>query len=244
MKLDFLKTLQEVQPCGLRAIIEVLDESYPVMAYSDWKELAVQLIDAGFIKRQGNGQYNVTPAGKEAIAKGKEFLEDALGSDQESDEPEGDHGEPSITGYDMGEGDYHAETEIKASSKPAPEHPWRKPLLASNPVTEEVQRKEREEKTRKAADTTTEETKGHAKESATAESITDSLSFSERSPKHDVSMKFYAWTTKSDLEKVDTDELLSRHQVLKEHLDEIKSVVNQRINSAFYPSTQRESGHV
>ena len=31
-----------------------------------------------------------------------------------------------------------------ASSKPAPEHPWRKPLLASNPITEEIQRKERE----------------------------------------------------------------------------------------------------
>lgn len=230
MKLDFLKTLQEVQPCGLRAIIEVLDESYPVMAFSDWKELSVQLIASGFIKRHNNGQYQVTPAGKEAIAKGKQFLEDALGSAQESDEPESDHGEPSITGYDMGEGDYHVETEMKTPSKPAPEHPWRKPLLASNPITEEVQRKEREQKSQTS-------TSG-LRLTGTARGQ------EERKNTSDESMKFYAWTTKSDLEKVDTDELLSRHQVLKEHLDEIKSVVNDRINSTFYPSSQRERSHV
>lgn len=133
MKLDFLKTLQEVQPCGLRAVIEPLGESYPVMAYSDWKELAVQLIDACFVKRMGNGQYTVTPAGKEAIAQGEEFLEQALGSEQEPEEPESN---------DIQAGTVQAEP---TSSKPAPEHPWRKPLLASNPITEEVQRKEREQ---------------------------------------------------------------------------------------------------
>jgi len=200
MKLDFLKTLQEVQPCGLRAVIEPRGESYPVMAYSDWKELAVQLMDACFVKRLGNGQYTVTPAGKEAIAHGEEFLEQALGNQQESEEPESN--------------DIQAET-VQAeptSSKPAPEHPWRKPLLASNPITEEVQRKEREQKQ--------------------AESANDS------------SMKFYAWTTKADLEKVGTDELLSRHQVLKEHLNEIKEVVNRRVTTSFYGPIKQESSHV
>jgi len=196
MKLDFLKTLQEVQPCGLRAVIEPLDESYPVMAYSDWKELAVQLMDACFVKRLGNGQYTVTPAGKEAIAQGEEFLEQALGTEQQPEEPE-----PS----DILAGTVQAEP---TSSKPAPEHPWRKPLLASNPITEEVQRKEREQKQ--------------------AESANDS------------SMKFYAWTTKADLEKVGTDELLSRHQVLKEHLNEIKEVVNRRITTSFYGPVKTE----
>ncbi len=200
MKLDFLKTLQEVQPCGLRAVIEPLGESYPVMAYSDWKELAVQLIDACFVKRLGNGQYTVTPAGKEAIAQGEEFLEQALGSEQEPEEPKSN---------DIQAGTVQAES---ASSKPAPEHPWRKPLLASNPITEEVQRKEREQKQ--------------------ADSANDS------------SMKFYAWTTKADLEKVGTDELLSRHQVLKEHLNEIKEVVNRRVTTSFYGPVKQESSHV
>ena len=86
--LDFLKTLQEVQPCGLRPVMDILDESYPVMAFSDWKELAIQLIDAGFVKRHNNGQYTVTPAGKENIAQGEEFPEQALGSEQEPEEPE------------------------------------------------------------------------------------------------------------------------------------------------------------
>lgn len=200
MKLDFLKTLQEVQPCGPRAVIEPLDESYPVMAFSDWKELSVQLIDACFVKRMGNGQYTVTPAGKEAIAQGEEFLEQALGTEQQPEEPESN---------DIQAGTVQAEP---TSSKPAPEHPWRKPLLASNPITEEVQRKEREQ--------------------TQAESANDS------------SMKFYAWTTKADLEKVGTDELLSRHQVLKEHLDEIRDVVNRRVNNTFFGSAKRESGHV
>lgn len=200
MKLDFLKTLQEVQPCGLRAVIEPLDESYPVMAYSDWKELAVQLMDACFVKRLGNGQYTVTPAGKEAIAQGEEFLEQALGSEQKPEEPESN---------DIQAGTVQAEP---TSSKPAPEHPWRKPLLASNPITEEVQRKEREQKQ--------------------AEST------------NDTSMKFYAWTTKADLEKVGTDELLSRHQVLKEHLNEIKEVVNRRVTTSFYGPVRQESSHV
>lgn len=200
MKLDFLKTLQEVQPCGLRAVIEPLDESYPVMAYSDWKELAVQLMDACFVKRLGNGQYTVTPAGKEAIAQGEEFLEQALGNQQESEEPESN--------------DIQAET-VQAeptSSKPSPEHPWRKPLLASNPITEEVQRKEREQK--------------------------------EANATNDSSMKFYAWTTKADLEKVGTDELLNRHKVLKEHLNEIKEVVNRRVTTSFYGPVKQESSHV
>jgi len=200
MKLDFLKTLQEVQPCGLRAVIEPLDESYPVMAFSDWKELSVQLIDACFVKRMGNGQYTVTPAGKEAIAQGEEFLEQALGTEQQPEEPESN---------DIQAGTVQAEP---TSSKPAPEHPWRKPLLASNPITEEVQRKEREQ--------------------TQAESANDS------------SMKFYAWTTKADLEKVGTDELLSRHQVLKEHLNEIKEVVNRRVTTSFYGPVKQESSHV
>lgn len=201
MKLDFLKTLQEVQPCGLRAVIEPLDESYPVMAYSDWKELAAQLVDACFVKRLGNGQYTVTPAGKEAIAQGEEFLEQALGSEQEPEDPESN----DILAGTVQAGTVQAES---ASSKPAPEHPWRKPLLASNPITEEVQRKEREQKQ--------------------ADSANDS------------SMKFYAWTTKADLEKVGTDELLSRHQVLKEHLNEIKEVVNRRITTSFYGPVKTE----
>ncbi|RUO44951.1 hypothetical protein [Idiomarina aquatica] len=202
MKLDFLKTLQEVQPCGLRAVIEPLDESYPVMAYSDWKELAAQLVDACFVKRLGNGQYTVTPAGKEAIAQGEEFLEQALGSEQEPEDPESN----DILAGTVQAGTVQAES---ASSKPAPEHPWRKPLLASNPITEEVQRKEREQKQ--------------------ADSANDS------------SMKFYAWTTKADLEKVGTDELLSRHQVLKEHLNEIKEVVNRRVTTSFYGPVKQES---
>lgn len=202
MKLDFLKTLQEVQPCGLRAVIEPLDESYPVMAYSDWKELAAQLVDACFVKRLGNGQYTVTPAGKEAIAQGEEFLEQALGSEQEPEDPESN----DILAGTVQAGTVQAES---ASSKPAPEHPWRKPLLASNPITEEVQRREREQKQ--------------------AESANDS------------SMKFYAWTTKADLEKVGTDELLSRHQVLKEHLNEIKEVVNRRVTTSFYGPVKQES---
>lgn len=200
MKLDFLKTLQEVQPCGLRAVIEPLDESYPVMAYSDWKELAVQLIDACFVKRLGNGQYTVTPAGKEAIAQGEEFLEQALRGEQEPEEPESN---------DIQARTVQAES---ASSKPAPEHPWRKPLLASNPITEEVQRKEREQKQAEAT--------------------------------NESSMMFYAWTTKADLEKVGTDELLSRHQVLKEHLNEIKEVVNRRVTTSFYGPVKQESSHV
>jgi hypothetical protein len=210
MKLDFLKTLQEVQPCGLRAVIEPLDESYPVMAYSDWKELAAQLVDACFVKRLGNGQYTVTPAGKEAIAQGEEFLEQALGSEQEPEDPESN----DILAGTVQAGIVQAGTmQVEsASSKPAPEHPWRKPLLASNPITEEVQRKEREQKQ--------------------ADSANDS------------SMKFYAWTTKADLEKVGTDELLSRHQVLKEHLNEIKEVVNRRVTTSFYGPVKQESSHV
>lgn len=213
MKLDFLKTLQEVQPCGLRAVIEPLDESYPVMAYSDWKELAVQLIDACFVKRLGNGQYTVTPADKEAIAHGEEFLEQALGSEQEPEEQEVN---------DSGE---QAEQPQPTSSKPAPEHPWRKPLLASNPITEEVQRKEREQK---QASTSGLRLTGTARDQE------------DRKATSDDSMKFYAWTTKADLEKVGTDELLSRHQVLKEHLDEIRDVVNRRVNNTFFGAAKRE----
>lgn len=66
----------------------------------------------------------------------------------------------------------------------------------------------------------------------------------ERKATSDDSMKFYAWTTKADLEKVGTDELLSRHQVLKEHLDEIRDVVNRRVNNTFFGAAKRESGHV
>ncbi len=181
MKLDFLKTLQEVQPCCLRAVIEPLDESYPVMAYSDWKELAVQLIDACFVKRLGNGQYTVTPAGKEAIAQGEEFLEQALGSEQE-------------------------------------------------PGEQEVQRQEREKQSQ--ASTSGLRLTGTARGQEEGKATSDD------------SMKFYSWTTKADLEKVGTDELLSRHQVLKEHLNEIKEVVNRRVTTSFYGPIKQESSHV
>ncbi|MAF76460.1 MAG: hypothetical protein CMF17_11535 [Idiomarinaceae bacterium] len=132
MKLDFLKTLQEVQPCGLRPVMEILDESYPVMAFSDWKELAIQLIDAGFVKRHNNGQYQITPAGKEAISHGLSFLDDALSNEQDSDELPDDKAESESTN----------EPEKLASSKPASEHPWRKPLMTNNQIADNARGKE------------------------------------------------------------------------------------------------------
>lgn len=76
MKLDFLKTVQQLGPCGLRPIIEVLNDTYPIMAFSDWKNLAITLIDEGYATKKGNGQYMITPIGNEVIKKGQAFFDD------------------------------------------------------------------------------------------------------------------------------------------------------------------------
>jgi len=123
MKLDFLKTLDEIGACGLRRVIETLEESYPLMSFSDWKELSIDLIDSGFVKRHGNGQYQVTPAGKEAIAKGQAFF-DELSSEVDGNEPTNDSSE-EITGADT-------ETKQPEKSKPASDHPWREPYSKHN----------------------------------------------------------------------------------------------------------------
>ncbi len=114
MKLDFLKTLDQIGMCGLRRVIEPLEESCPLMSFSDWKELAVDLIDSGFVKRHGNGQYQVTPAGKEAITKGQAFF-DELSLENDETETTDDSSEKKIA----------AEIGVKESSdsKSAPEHP-------------------------------------------------------------------------------------------------------------------------
>lgn len=78
MKLDFLKSLSELGPCGLRPIIDTLNDTCPAMAFSDWKNLCLELIDEGFVVRQGNGQNLITREGKEAIAKGMSFFDDDL----------------------------------------------------------------------------------------------------------------------------------------------------------------------
>lgn len=132
MKLDFLKTLQEVQPCGLRPVMDILDESYPVMAFSDWKELAIQLIDAGFVKRHNNGQYQITPAGKEAIKKGEYFIDEAS---EQNDEEQPD---PQDT----------------ASSRPALDHPWRAPLSPEKHAKKATSESEREAEVSEANDDT------------------------------------------------------------------------------------------
>lgn len=116
MKLDFLKTLNEQQPCGLRAVIEPLSDSYPVMAFSDWKELAIELIDDGFVSKYGNGQYRVTPAGSEAIEKGAAFLEEDIA------EPSDDEGDTETN---------------QRPCKPATDHPWRQPLFTKKQMSGE-----------------------------------------------------------------------------------------------------------
>lgn len=83
MKLDFLKSLQEQGQCGLRTIIEPLHDQYPVLAHSDWKEMAIELVDSGYIRQLSNSQYKLTPAGAEAINKGAEFI-NAVSEDNES----------------------------------------------------------------------------------------------------------------------------------------------------------------
>lgn len=118
MKFDFLKTLQAVQPCGLRPIIEPLSDSYPVMAFSDWKELAFELMDGGFVSRQGNGQYRVTPAGAEAIEKGASFLE--VG--EEDAAPEGAEAAGSA---------------VKTPHKRDSMHPWKQPLFTKKQLAGE-----------------------------------------------------------------------------------------------------------
>lgn len=74
MKLEFLISLEQLQPCGLRPVIDTLSDSFPVMAFSDWKSLATDLIDDGYVSRMGNGQYQVTPSGSDAIQKGQSFF--------------------------------------------------------------------------------------------------------------------------------------------------------------------------
>ncbi|RAK01650.1 hypothetical protein [Aliidiomarina maris] len=117
MKLDFLKSLAELQPCGLRPIIDVLSDSYPVMAFSEWKELAINLIDDGFVSKMVNGQHKLTPAGQEAIEKGTAFIE----SEPEPEpEPEQIHDEPRAP-------------EPSKALKPADGHPWKEPFSPNGP---------------------------------------------------------------------------------------------------------------
>lgn len=113
MKLDFLKSLQELQPCGLRPVIDTLSDSYPVMAFSDWKALSIELIDEGYVSKQGNGQYRVTPGGDEAVSKGAAFFADDSDDDvvQEPTElPE----------------------KPKVPHKPAADHPWHQAFSPKN----------------------------------------------------------------------------------------------------------------
>lgn len=124
MKLDFLKTLKEQEPCGLRAVIDPMSDTHPVMAFSDWKELANDLIDGGFVSRKGNGQYQVTPAGEEAIDKGASFLEE----DEENEEPDDDEVELKTKATVKPE---------KAHHKPAPGHPWKAPLVTRKQISGE-----------------------------------------------------------------------------------------------------------
>lgn len=113
MKLDFLKSLQELQPCGLRPVIDTLSDSYPVMAFSDWKALSIELIDEGYVSKQGNGQYRVTPAGDEAVSKGAAFFAD----DSDDDAAEEPAAQPE---------------KAKAPHKPAADHPWHQPFSPKN----------------------------------------------------------------------------------------------------------------
>lgn len=117
MKLDFLKTLQELQPCGLRPIIEPLNDTYPVMAFSEWKSVAIDLMDDGFVSRAGNGQYRVTPAGQEAIQKGAEFFDNNEPTDTDAEETSEDS---------------------KGKYKPSADHPWHQPLFTRKQKTGEV----------------------------------------------------------------------------------------------------------
>lgn len=113
MKLDFLKSLQELQPCGLRPVIDTLSDSYPVMAFSDWKALSIELIDEGYVSKQGNGQYRVTPAGDEAVSKGAAFFAD----DADDDAAEESTAQPE---------------KPKAPHKPAADHPWHQAFSSKN----------------------------------------------------------------------------------------------------------------
>lgn len=113
MKLDFLKSLQELQPCGLRPVIDTLSDSYPVMAFSDWKALSIELIDEGYVSKQGNGQYRVTPAGDEAVSKGAAFFAD----DSDDDAAEEPAAQPE---------------KAKAPHKPAADHPWHQAFSPKN----------------------------------------------------------------------------------------------------------------
>lgn len=124
MKLDFLTSLQQLGPCGLRPVIDTLSDSYSVMAFGDWKALAISLIDDGFVTQKGNGQYMVTPAGDEAIRKGQSFFDEA----DADDEPE-----PSNTHED------EKPPAIKAATKahrPAADHQWRRPFSPEAPYQE------------------------------------------------------------------------------------------------------------
>lgn len=110
MKLDFLKSLQELQPCGLRPVIDTLSDSYPVMAFSDWKALSIELIDEGYVSKQGNDQYRVTPAGDEAVSKGAAFFADDDAAEEPAAQPE----------------------KAKAPHKPAADHPWHQAFSPKN----------------------------------------------------------------------------------------------------------------
>lgn len=105
MKLDFLKSLAELGPCGMRPVIDVLSDTYPVMAFSEWKELCIDLIDEGYVQKMANGQYKLTPAGGEAIAKGALFLEHETFPEDEQKEPK-----------------------LSKAAKPDKGHPWKAPF--------------------------------------------------------------------------------------------------------------------
>jgi hypothetical protein len=129
MKLDFLTSLEGLGPCGLRPVIDTLSDTYPVMVFADWKALAIELIDDGYVTQKGNGQYMITPAGVEAVQKGQSFFDEV---DAQDDEPEADDidDEP---------------TTIKASPKahrPAADHQWRKPFSPKAPYQETGKRAE------------------------------------------------------------------------------------------------------
>ncbi|WP_286824068.1 hypothetical protein, partial [Idiomarina sp. UBA1919] len=129
MKLDFLKTLNDIGMCGLRRVIEPLNESYPLMSHSDWKELVIDLIDCGFVKQHGNGQYQVTPAGNEAIAKGQAFFDELSAEDDEEEAIENSSENSSAESNVIN---------IPAENKPAADHPWRKPLSPNNPLLKDA----------------------------------------------------------------------------------------------------------
>ncbi|MRJ40787.1 MULTISPECIES: hypothetical protein [Idiomarina] len=130
MKLDFLTSLQQLGPCGLRPVIDTLSDSYSVMAFGDWKALAISLIDDGFVTQKGNGQYMVTPAGDEAIHKGQSFFDEADVDDEpQADSAEGDKEPPALT------------TATQAH-RPAADHEWRRPFSPKAPYQETGKRTE------------------------------------------------------------------------------------------------------